>query len=114
MKKYRYMEVLYVPNVLDDRAVVVGIILWRPGSGFVQARKRTDWSAVLALDPDADTEFLAAAVDHIEVQFRQADEVERERLITRLSMNLTTSEIREVETGDPDETLQQLAIADEL
>jgi hypothetical protein len=46
----------------------------------------------LRLDPDTDTEFLSAAVDQIEQDFRQLDEAGRERLIAQLSMNITLSD----------------------
>jgi hypothetical protein len=109
MKRYRYTELRYVPNLLEDRTIVVGIILWHPGTDFVRSCKRTDWSAVSRLDPDSDIEFLAAAVDHIEQQFRQTNEAERERLLDQLSMNLTFSDPQEIETDDPVATLTRFA-----
>jgi hypothetical protein len=113
--KYRCAEIRYVPNLLEDRSVAIGIILWDPRVGgvgsFVEVSKRTDWSAILRLDPDADIEFLSAAVDQIEQDFRQRDEAGRGRLIAQLSMNITLSELLEIETNDPGETLNQLARA---
>ncbi len=29
-KRYRCTEILYVPNVLENRSVAIGIILWDP------------------------------------------------------------------------------------
>lgn len=114
-KKYRFSEILYAPNLLENRSVAMGIILWDPEVGglgsFVEVSKRTDWSAIVRLDPDADTEFLSAAVDQIEQDFRQRDEAGRERLIAQLSMNITLTDPREIETNDPGETLNQLARA---
>jgi len=111
-KKYRYTEILYAPNLLEDRSVAIGIILWDPAKyGFVEVSKRSDWSAILRLDPDADIEFLSAAVDHIEQEFRQQDEAGRERLIAQLSMNVTLSDPLEVDADDPDEAIRQLTRA---
>jgi hypothetical protein len=78
---------------------------------FFEVSKRTDWSAILRLDPDADTEFLSAAVDQIEQDFRQQDEVGRERMIAQLSMNITLSDPLEIETDDPSQALNELSRA---
>lgn len=108
-KKYRYAEILYVPNVLENLSVAIGIILWNPTeASFVEVRKRSDWSAVVRLDPDADIEFLSAAVDHLEQDFRQRNETGRERLIDQLSMNVTLSDPLEIEADNPDEAIKQL------
>jgi hypothetical protein len=91
---------------------VIGIILWDPAEGgFVGVSKRSDWSALLRFDPVADIEFLSAAVDHIEQDFRQRDQAERERLIAQLSMNITLSDPQEIEADDPGETLEHLTRA---
>ena len=110
MKRYRYAEILYVPNLLENRLVAIGLILWDEG-GSVEVSKRTDWSTVLRIDPDADTEFLSAAVDHIEQDFRQRDEAGRKRLIDQLSMNVTLSDPLEIEADDPYEAIRQLTRA---
>jgi hypothetical protein len=114
-KKYRYAEILYVPNLLENRLATIGIILWDSGVGglgsFVRVSKRTDWFAILRLDPDADTEFLSAAVDQIEQDFRQRDEAGRGCLVAQLSMSIILTDPLEIETNDPGETLNQLARA---
>jgi hypothetical protein len=108
-KRYKYAEILYVPNVIENRSVAIGIIIWEPAErALIEVSKRTDWSAVLRLDPDADTEFLSATVDHIEREFRQRDEAGRERLIAQLSMNVTLSDPLEIEADDLGEALKQL------
>lgn len=97
-KRYRCVEILYVPHLLEDRRVAIGVILWDPAdSSFVQVSKRADWSAIVHLDPDADIEFLSAAVDQLEQDFRQRDEARRERLIAQLSMNIALSGLLEIE-----------------
>ena len=111
-KKYRWTEILYAPNVLEHQSITIGIIVWDPLNGaLVEVSKRTDWSAVLRLDPDADTEFLGAGVDELEQQFRQWDEAGRERMMAQLSMNIIFSDRLEIETDDPGEALKQLARA---
>jgi hypothetical protein len=111
-KKYKCAEILYVPNLLDNRSVAIGMILWDPGvDGIVEVSKRTDWPAIQRLDPDADTEFLSAAVDHIEQDFRQRDEAGRERLFAQLSMNVTLSNLLIIEADDPLEAIRQLTRA---
>jgi hypothetical protein len=111
-KKYRFAEILYVPNLLEDQSVPIGIMIWDPGaSGFVEVSKRTNWSTILRLDPDADIDFLSAAVDHLKQDFRQRDETGRERLIAQLSMNVTFSAPLEIESDDPNEALKQLTRA---
>jgi hypothetical protein len=95
--------------VLDNQSVAIGIILWNPAeSDIVEVSNRTDWSAILRLDPDADIEFFSATVDHIEREFRQRDEAGRERLIAQLSMNVSLSDPLEIEADDPGEALKQL------
>jgi len=111
MKRYKCADILYVPNVLENRSVAIGIILWDSIEGSVAAVKRTDWSPVQQLDAEADIEFLIAAVDHVEELFRQADEAEKARLMAQFSMNLTFSDPVEIETDEPAETLKQLASA---
>jgi hypothetical protein len=78
---------------------------------FGEVSKRTDWSAILRLDSDADTEFLSATVDQIEKDFSQRNEAGRGRLVAQLSMNITLTHPLEIETNDPGETLNQLARA---
>ena len=98
--------------MLENRSIVIGIILWDPAQrGLVEVSKRTDWSAAVQLDPDADTEFLTAAVDHIEQDFRRRNEAGRERLITQVSLNITLSDPLEIEADDPGEALKQLTRA---
>jgi hypothetical protein len=111
-KNYRFAEILYVPNLLENQSVPIGIMIWDPGeSGLVQVSKRTNWSTILRLDPDADIDFLSAAVDHLKQDFRQRDETGRERLIAQLSMNVTFSAPLEIESDDPNEALKQLTRA---
>lgn len=111
MKTYKCSDILYVPDVLENRSVAIGIIMWDAIAGSVAAVKRTDWSPVQQLDADADIEFLSAAVDHVEELFRQAGEAEKARLIAQFSLSLTLSDPVEIETDEPAETLKQLAHA---
>ena len=109
-KRYRCVEIRYIPNLLEDQSAAIGVMIWDPAdSGFVAVSKRTDWSAIARLDPDADIEFLSAAVDQIEQEFRQRDQAGRERLIGQLSMNIAFSGLLEIEADDPCEALKQVA-----
>ncbi|MGA2962170.1 MAG: hypothetical protein ABSD96_10900 [Candidatus Korobacteraceae bacterium] len=111
-KKYKCAEILYVPNLIENQSVAIGVIVWDPGEGgVVEVAKRTDWSATLRVDPDADIKFLSAAVDHIEQDFRQRDESGRERLVAQLSMNITLSDPLEIESDDPRKVIKQLTSA---
>lgn len=48
--------VSYVPRALQDRSVNIAVVM--VGNGFADARFARNWQAVLAVDPDADTELL--------------------------------------------------------
>ena len=50
-------------------------------------------------------------MDYIEEQFRCADEAGRIRLIAQLSMNVTLTDPKEIETDDASHALEQLAAA---
>lgn len=56
----------YVPSVLEERFVNVGVLLIESGSGgFTESRFLSDWQRVRFFDPDADIEMLIALTHEI-------------------------------------------------
>ena len=106
---YRYTEVVYIPNIVEDSSIVIGVLLWQAAGALVGVSKRRNWAAVTQLDPAADIEFLSATVDYLADQFRQANDEERQRLIDQMAMNLSLSDPVDLETEDPAKAIERLA-----
>jgi CO dehydrogenase nickel-insertion accessory protein CooC1 len=67
----------YVPNVVKEEYVNVGIIM--VGEGFAEVRFAPDWRRVLVLDPDADIDLLTGLTVEIQQKLRgQPQEMLRE------------------------------------
>jgi len=111
MPKVRYSQISYVPNVVEDRSIVIGVLLWRPTAELVSAYQRRDWTPVTQLDATADPEFLSATVAYLADQFRQADEPERQRLIEQMAMSISLSDPVDIDVPDPAEFMAQLVAA---
>ena len=83
----------YVPDVVRNEFVHIGVLLREQGSSRMEVRFTRDWRRVRCLDPDADTDLLEA----MEIDLRQRFEAEPEgdlmhRLSHSLSLNVQMTE----------------------
>jgi hypothetical protein len=62
----------YVPNILRDESVNVGVVLIASDGSFADVRFTRDWSRVLCADGQADTEMLAALERDIRARLQDA------------------------------------------
>lgn len=62
----------YVPNILRDESVNVGVVLIANDGSFADVRFTRDWSRVLCADGQADTEMLAAFERDIRARLHEA------------------------------------------
>jgi len=101
----------YVPSVLEDRFINIGILLSERGeAGFSDSRFLRDWQQVRSFDPDADVEMLASLAREIKEGWKQP--TERAELLRRMlefsgAAQLSLAET--VVTDDPVEELERLA-----
>jgi len=74
----------YVPNLVTDEAVNIGLVLIGSGEdrAFAEVRFRRDWRAVQCIDPQADIEMLQAL--EREIRTRLGDETERDVFLKRM------------------------------
>ncbi|MGA9542094.1 MAG: DUF3037 domain-containing protein [Candidatus Sulfotelmatobacter sp.] len=78
-KPYEFFLLRYVPNVVKDEFVNIGLVMVEPGTkdgGFAEVRFTRDWERVWRLDPDADVEMLAAMERDIRSQIGTAHDRE--------------------------------------
>jgi len=119
MYKCTFYIIKYVPNIFRQEFVNIGIIftVMSPGDPIVSVRFTKNWSRVLCLDPDADTEMLEDLeqdlVDTISTSTLSADEA-IERLQDQMSNNiqlekgLGATSIKGLLTEDPRPEMDRL------
>lgn len=113
-REFEYCLLRYVPNVLTGEFVNVGLVMWKldGGSGDTsEVRVRQDWDRVSQVDPDADTEILAALCSEISTAVRNAPDAGtvRRKLESSLSNALQLSDPSPVLCTDPEREMDKLA-----
>jgi Protein of unknown function (DUF3037) len=109
------MEVVllrYVPNVLKDEHVNIGVVLAEPGGGgFRDARFTSDWRNVRALDQDADLDVLQALAVEIREKLLKASNWEEllRSMEESFSNVIQLSERKACEAEDPAAEMEKLA-----
>ncbi|HEV8613586.1 MAG TPA: DUF3037 domain-containing protein [Gemmatimonadales bacterium] len=103
MKNCEYFLVQYVPSVLGDLRVPIGLFLFESAGRLIDYRITQSWRQVRCLDPDADMALLENLPAHFR-QFVAADQKLYERLCLlreESSNSIQISPPRGVETADP-------------
>jgi hypothetical protein len=78
MPQCEFFLLRYVPDAVKNEFVNIGVVLLeREGAGFADVRFARDWHRVRCLDPDADTEMLAALEQSVRQQIAQAENREK-------------------------------------
>jgi Protein of unknown function (DUF3037) len=76
--------VRYVPNILEDKAINIGILLAdRDEAGFAASRFLRDWRPVKSLDPRADAAVLDSLMSEIRCAWEQP--AQRANLLNRMA-----------------------------
>jgi len=84
-RKLEFFLLRYVPDAVKGEFVNIGLVMFELGAnsaGFADVRFTKDWRRVRCLDPQADTDLLAALEKDIRSQFMEARD--REALIKRI------------------------------
>ena len=117
-KQLEFFLLRYVPNVLSDEFVNIGVVLVEPetneapgGDRFADARFTRDWQRVWRVDPQADVEMLVALGR--EVRGRLAAPQDREVLLRTMkesfSNTIQLSPVRRCQAEDPAREIETLA-----
>lgn len=111
-RKFNFFLVQYVPDPIRTEFINIGIILSEIGIGNPAIVRFTrDWSRVLCLDPEADTDLLEAIEKDIASKFDKGGEVAHailESLQEEFSNSLQISEARMTMISDLEEGAGQL------
>lgn len=71
MQQIEYFVVRYQPDVVQENFINIGVVMVGIGdTDFGDARFLTNWTPVLSIDPDADTELLKECAADIGDQIR--------------------------------------------
>ncbi len=103
--------VRYVPNILEDQFVNIGVLLAEHDeSGYADSRFLRDWQHVRSLDPDADVRMLEALTREIADGWKQPSEraALRRRMLRSFSNAIQFSLEGSVVTEHPAEELEHL------
>lgn len=111
-RKFDAFVLRYVPNVLEDKFVNIGVLMReRDSAGFAACRFLHDWGQVQSFDPDADIAMLASLSHEIEAGWKQP--LERaallRRMLTSYSGSIQLSLAETILTDDPAQALEHLA-----
>ena len=115
LEQFDYFIVRYCPNLLTDEFINVGVVLWSRSSfpsGFCSARFAPSWQErVMALDPSADLDVLAAIFE--DIKHRLDDPKSRQEMLgviqDSFSQAIRISEKRECVSEDPTVELETIA-----
>src|SRR5215813_10420587 len=73
----------YVPDLVKDEFINVGIVLREQEAGHIRVRLTNDWSRARCLDPDLDTEMLQALDTELQ-QLANSDKTTRDDVLDRI------------------------------
>lgn len=108
--RLQFFTIRYVPNILAERSMSIGVVLFDPTGGFSGVRFLKDWKQVLVFDPYADILVLEALARDIERQFRTGKGEEILRIMEDSFSNavqLSPGEVCSVD--DPAMAIEELA-----
>lgn len=111
-RNFEFFLVKYVPDTIRGEFINIGVILQEVGGtegAFVRFTR--DWSRVLCLDPEADTEMLEALEKDIDTLFACGGEPASALIKTfrqQLSNSIQISEPKATLATNPDVEIQQL------
>ncbi|HET9742611.1 MAG TPA: DUF3037 domain-containing protein [Terriglobales bacterium] len=112
LKQCEFFLLRYVPDVVKDEFVNIGVLLLSPDENFAQVRFMRDWSRVRCLDPGVDLESLQGIEADIQDQFRAATQSPADsiaRLRETLSNSLQITNSKPLLSESPQQELQRLA-----
>lgn len=85
-----YFVLRYVPNVLKDQSVNIGLAIFSLGKeDFGDVRFLNSWDSVLRVDPQADIEYLNAFARDMQGRFR--DRQERDELVRLIKYSFSST-----------------------
>lgn len=114
LKQCEFFLLRYVPDVVKDEFVNIGVLLLSAEDNFAQVRFMRDWSRVRCLDPAVDLESLLGLEADIQDEFRAtghspADSIGRLRETLSNSLQITNG--KALLSESPRQELQRLASA---
>lgn len=114
LKQCEFFLLRYVPDVVKDEFVNIGVVLLSAEENFAQVRFMRDWSRVRCLDPAVDLESLQGLEADIQDQFRTTVNKPTDsiaRLRETLSNSLQITNAKALLSESPQQELQRLADA---
>ncbi len=112
LRQCEFFLLRYVPDLVKDEFINVGIILREQEAGYTRVRFTNDWSRARCLDPDLDAEMLEAFDREIQQLFSEGNP-DRDDVLGRIresfSNTLQLSPVKACLTQSAEQEIEKLA-----